>query len=108
MGEKKSHFDLSTALLRASYSESMEGGTADLLAILERTGSAQEFLYSGIDMPVSIYYGSKDDRVSLASVKSLQAAIAGSQLEVIDGADHSLMTSSAVMVKVFDAIKADA
>lgn len=85
----------------------MEGGTADLLAILERTGNAQEVPYSDVHLPVNIYYGSKDDRISVASVKALQNAISGSTLEVIEGADHHLLTSSSVIVRVFDQIKED-
>jgi len=82
----------------------MEGGTADLLAILDNT---TEFSYIDICLPVTIYYGLKDDRISLASVKALQSTIPGSDLYMIDGADHSLLTNSSSIVKVFDAIKAD-
>ena len=104
----REQFDLTTALLRASYAESMDGGTEDLLAILERTGKTSEFAYNEVTVPVEIYYGSKDDRISLTSVKALAEAIPTSHLHIEEGQDHSLMTSYTCLIRVFEEIRQSA
>lgn len=61
-GSSSGRVDLGTALLRASHAEN-QGATADLLAIMERSG-ARGFAYTDIQAPVRIWYGSSDEKIS--------------------------------------------
>jgi len=54
--------DLGTALLRASHAENQRG-TADLLAIMEKSGE-WGFSYTDVNSPVKVWYGDKDDKIS--------------------------------------------
>lgn len=96
--------DLGTALMRASHAESLKGGTSDLLAILQKTGKVLELSYSDISHPVRVWHGLKDDKISLQSVLSLETLIPHCKVNVIPGADHSLMTNVVVFVQVLQAI----
>lgn len=97
--------ELAKALLQASYSESLSGGTKDLLAILERTNKPYGFAYEDIRHRVKVWHGEQDERVSLASVQAFQAVVPDCELQVIPRADHSLMTNTAVMYEVLDSIR---
>lgn len=97
--------DLATALLKASYSESLAGGTQDLLAILERTNKPYGFAYSDVQHPVKVWHGDKDDRVSFASVQAFQQSLPHCTLKLVAGAAHGLMTNTGVMYEVLDSIR---
>lgn len=81
--------DLAAALLRASHAES-QGSSADLGVILNYEGT---FDYSGMSGALKVWYGDRDDRISLTSMKALERAMPACQLRIVPGADHSLMTS---------------
>lgn len=90
--------DLANGLLRASYAESLRGGTSDLMVILERTSKPWGFKYSDVDRRVKVWHGDKDERISMSSVKGLEAEMKACQVKVVEGADHSLMTSKLLAV----------
>ena len=60
---------------------------------LNEIGSARiqisEDFLSRINIPVAIFHGSKDERVSVKNSKKLAWLILNSELFVIEGADHS-------------------
>lgn len=86
--------DLVNGILRASHFESLSGSTSDLITILDRHSSKSSCIrFSDIRNPVKIWIGSKDDRISLESVRVLEVNFKDCKVEVVDGANHSLMTS---------------
>ncbi|GAA5844913.1 hypothetical protein JCM9279_000043 [Rhodotorula babjevae] len=119
-------------LLRASHAESSSsGGTADLLVLLERTSTASSsapgaplgtgFAYGDVPHRCKVWLGDKDDRISLASVRWLERELdrglagagagprdKGCEVRVVEGADHSLMANSGVMIEVLESIAAEA
>ena len=73
--------DLGTALLRASHAENQRG-TADLLAIMEKSGE-WGFSYTDVILPVKVWYGDRDDKISEKSehnrpFRSLSSSTVGS------------------------------
>lgn len=96
---------LTTALLKASYSESRRGGAKDLLAILERSSKPAGFSYAEIRHPVQVWHGAKDERVSVSSVQAFHAALPDSRLHIFSQAGHDLMTDSSVMFNVLESIR---
>lgn len=104
LSQQSIKLELGTALMRASHAESLKGGTSDLLAILHKTGKTSELSYSEIAHPVRVWHGLKDDKISLESVLSLETFIPDCKVNVIPGADHSLMTNVAVFLQVLQAI----
>lgn len=84
--------DLSNGLLRASHAESLRGTTSDLLVLLDRTAKSWGFKFSDVKSPVKIVIGDKDERIGLAGVKALEGEMERCTVEVVEGADHSLMT----------------
>lgn len=96
--------ELGTALMRASHAESLKGGTSDLLAILQKTSKAPDFAYSDVTRPVRVWHGLKDDKISLQNVLTLETLIPDCKVNVIPGADHSLMTNVAVFVQVLQSL----
>ncbi|BGP37192.1 hypothetical protein JCM10449v2_001097 [Rhodotorula kratochvilovae] len=107
-------------LLRASHAESLGGGTSDLLVLLERTASPSEgsgrgmgFAYADVPHRVKVWYGDRDDRISLGSIrwleKELDRGVAGAggkacEVRIVEGADHGLMANSRVMLEVLESI----
>jgi alpha/beta superfamily hydrolase len=104
---KSAGLDLGTALLRASHAESLQGGTADLLTILERTNKAAGYSYGDVERPVKIWHGLKDDKISLNSVIGLESSMQDCKVTIIPGADHSLMTNVPVIVQVLNSIASE-
>ncbi|KAI7957292.1 hypothetical protein MJO28_004387 [Puccinia striiformis f. sp. tritici] len=108
--KEKMKSSLGISLLRASYSESLKGGTSDLITILEKNSKPWGFSYSEIDKPVKIWHGSKDERLSYKGSQWLINSILNqdvkdqSQLLIIDNATHSLMTDVNVLYQVFESI----
>ncbi|KAM0745670.1 alpha/beta-hydrolase [Meredithblackwellia eburnea MCA 4105] len=99
--------DLANGLLRASHSESLKGSTSDLMVLLERTSRPWGFRYSDIGNRVKVWHGDKDDRISLASVKSLESEMVDCKVTVVEGADHSMMTNGKVMIQVLESIASE-
>lgn len=89
-----SALDLVNGVLRASHAESA-GASSDLLVLLAKPCPPPK----GSDNPaaargkVVIWYGDRDDRITLASITRLQAGLPQCEVKIIPGADHSLMTS---------------
>ena len=96
---------LAGALLRASHAESLKGGTADLLAILER-GDAKPwgFSYTDVQHPVKVWYGDRDDKIGVGSVRWMERVMKDCQLTIVKGGDHGLMTNTQVVVEVLESI----
>ncbi|KAI5476903.1 hypothetical protein MNV49_007075 [Pseudohyphozyma bogoriensis] len=99
--------DLANGLLRASYAESLKGGTSDLMVILERTSKPWGFKYEDVEAPVKVWQGDKDERISLGSVVGLERSLRNCKVTVVEGADHSLMTNGGVMFDVLESIAAE-
>jgi pimeloyl-ACP methyl ester carboxylesterase len=97
--------DIVTGLLRASHAES-KGATSDLLLILGRTGKEEGVEFGQVEQQVTIYYGTKDDRISLSSIEMVQKQMKNCQIKLIEGGDHNLMTNSQVMIEVLESIVA--
>ncbi|GAA5918245.1 hypothetical protein JCM1841_005329 [Sporobolomyces salmonicolor] len=98
---------LTSGLLRASHAESLAGSTSDLLVLLERTSGKKGlgFEYKDVERPVKVWYGDKDDRISVGSVRWLEKEVAGRcEVEIVPGADHSLMANHKVMFDVLESI----
>lgn len=93
--------DLANGLLRASHAESLRGGTSDLMLILERTSKPWwGFKYSDVKTPVRVWHGDKDERISLSSVRCLEQEMEQCVVTVVEGADHSLMTSKSLSLSL--------
>ncbi|GAA5851067.1 hypothetical protein JCM8547_009170 [Rhodosporidiobolus lusitaniae] len=135
-------------LLRASHAESLRGGTADLLVLLERTSTPPPstssssgisssspapsssstssstggkrglgFTYRSLRNPLKIWYGDRDDRISLGSVRWLEREVnengesresgVGCEVRVVEGADHGLMANGKVMLEALESIASE-
>ncbi|GAA5863430.1 hypothetical protein JCM1840_007524 [Sporobolomyces johnsonii] len=98
---------LTSGLLRASHAESLAGSTSDLLVLLERTSGKKGlgFEYKDVERPIKVWYGDKDDRISVGSVRWLEKEVAGRcDVEIVQGADHALMANHKVMFDVLESI----
>lgn len=104
---RTSKADLGLALLRASHAESMKGGTSDLLSILDRTSKRVGFSHTDVTQPVLVWHGSKDEKISLQSALALQTTMPDCRVNVVSGADHSLMTNVPVLIEVLGSIAAE-
>lgn len=104
IGTEAGAIELGAALLRASHAESLRGGTSDLMAILERNNKPPGFAYRDIERPVRVWHGLKDEKISLEGVLGLERTMRDCKVNVIPGADHSLMTNVPVIVQVLNSI----
>lgn len=95
-----SGLELANGLLRASHAESLKGSTSDLMVILERTHKPWGFKYSDVGTAAKVWHGDKDDRISLTSVRWLESEMPDCRLTVVEGADHSMMTSASASFHV--------
>ncbi|KZO95978.1 alpha/beta-hydrolase [Calocera viscosa TUFC12733] len=95
---------LADALVRASHAESLKGGTADLLAILERDSKPWGFSYTDIRHPVLVWYGEKDEKISISSVRWMERAMMDCKVKIVPSAGHSLLTNAQVMVEALESI----
>ncbi|KAA1110208.1 hypothetical protein PGT21_014258 [Puccinia graminis f. sp. tritici] len=109
-GKSRVRRSLGISLLRASYSESLRGGTSDLITILEKNSKPWGFSYAEIDKPVKIWHGDKDERLSfkgsqwfINSIDKLHVKNQSS-LVIVRDATHSLMTDVNVLYQVFESI----
>ncbi|KZT62241.1 alpha/beta-hydrolase [Calocera cornea HHB12733] len=95
---------LADALVRASHAESLKGGTADLLAILERDSKPWGFSYTDVRHPVLVWYGEKDEKISVNSVRWMERAMMDCKVKLVPSAGHSLLTNATVMVEALESI----
>ena len=95
------------ALLRASHAESLKGGTSDLLTILDRTSKRAGLSHTDISQPVLIWHGSKDEKINMQSILALRTTMRDCTVNIVNGADHSLMTNVPVLIEVLGSIAAD-
>ncbi|SNX81564.1 uncharacterized protein MEPE_00269 [Melanopsichium pennsylvanicum] len=89
-------------LLRASHSESARGLVDDLNLVLGKRPWG--FGYADLQIACEVWHGSKDERIPLSSSISLSKEMKGCVLHIVDGASHSLMTNSDVVIQVFESI----
>ncbi|KAG8680193.1 hypothetical protein FRC11_002822, partial [Ceratobasidium sp. 423] len=95
---------LASALLQASHAESLKGGTADLLSILERDSKPWGFSYADVRQPVRVWYGDRDDKIGIGSVRWMERVMKSCEVRIVKGAGHSLMTNAEVVVDVLESI----
>ncbi|KAH7334563.1 hypothetical protein B0J17DRAFT_720957 [Rhizoctonia solani] len=95
---------LASALLQASHAESLKGGTADLLSILERDSKPWGFSYADVRQPVRVWYGDRDDKIGIGSVRWMERVMKSCDVRIVKGAGHSLMTHAEVVVEVLESI----
>ena len=94
--------------MRASHAEALKGGTQDLLAILERPGSRPwGFSYTDVRKHVKVWYGDKDERIGIASVRWMEAKMKDCEVKIIKGEGHGLLTNAEVVVEVLESIAAE-
>lgn len=74
----------------------LDGIAATHQAYIDIGDSLEERL-SELKMPVSIIHGDADSRIPVECGHSLHATIPGSQMHVIPGAEHGLMTNAAAL-----------
>ena len=87
---------LANGLLRASYAESMSGGTGDLMIILSE--KSWGFDYRDIVCGSKVWIGDRDDRITMSSIRAMQKGLKDCEVKVVAGADHGLMTSEFVVL----------
>lgn len=90
-------------LLKASHAESARGLVDDLQLILGK--KPWGFGYTDLRLACEVWHGSKDERIPLSSSMNLSREMRDCLLHVVDGASHSLMTNSDVMVEVFESLR---
>ena len=95
---------LADALLRASHAESLKGGTADLLAILERDSKPWGFSYADVRHPCKVWYGDRDEKITISSVHWMERVMKDCSLKIVKGGGHGLMTNTDVVVEVLESI----
>jgi hypothetical protein len=99
------------ALQQASHAECEPGTTSDLLSIVLGRQHANRpwqygLNYADFSLPVKIYWGQDDDKISEKSVRWMEKTMmAGVELLVLEGEGHNLMTSSGVMLSVFQSLR---
>lgn len=90
-------------LLKASHAESARGLVDDLQMVLGKRPWG--FGYTDLQLPCEVWHGSKDERIPLSSSISLSKEMKNCLLHVVEGASHSLMTNSEVVLEVFESIR---
>ena len=107
--QKPGGITLASALMSASHAEALKGGTADLLSILERGDSRPwGFSYTDIKHPVKIWYGDRDDRIGIGSIRWMERAMRDCTIKIIKGQGHGLLTNADVVVDVLESIAKEA
>lgn len=91
------------ALLNASRTESARGLVDDMSLVLGK--KPWGFDYADVQVACEVWHGSKDERIPLSSSVKLSREMRNCSLHVIDGASHSLMTNTSVVVEVFESIR---
>ena len=98
---------LATAILRASHSEALQGGTADLLAILGKDSKDWGFSYTHIEHPCQVWLGEKDDKIGDRGVRWMEREMKRCRVEIVENEGHNLLASGRTMLKVFAALQVD-
>jgi pimeloyl-ACP methyl ester carboxylesterase len=99
------------ALQQASHAECEPGTTSDLLSIVLGRQHANRpwqyaLNYADFSLPVKIYWGQEDDKISEKSVRWMEKTMtSGVELLVLQGEGHNLMTSSGTMLSVFQSLR---
>lgn len=95
---------LGNALIAASHAESSKGTHGDLLQILNHDRQPWGFSYSAYPHSVRIWYGDRDERIAENAVRWMENTMGRDkcQVQVVKGADHSLMFKSAVVIEVLE------
>lgn len=103
-------------LMRASHAESLSGSTSDLLVLLDRVpGSTKRdpLDYQQVRHPVKVWYGTRDERISYASIEWLERELRAGAIargaattereceractvKLVERAGHSLMAGESV------------
>lgn len=97
---------LGNALIAASHAESSKGTHGDLLQILNHDRLPWGFSYSAYPHSVRVWYGDRDERIAENAVRWMEGTMGHDKcvVQVVKGADHSLMFKSAVVVEVLEYI----
>ncbi|TFK57396.1 hypothetical protein OE88DRAFT_1730764 [Heliocybe sulcata] len=98
---------LANALIAASHAESSKGTHSDLLQILNHDHQPWGFSYFAYPHRVNVWYGDKDERIAEHSVRWMEKAMGDGKCEVnvVGGADHSLMFRSSIVIEVLERVK---
>lgn len=102
-GLMESQRDDARDLLKASHSESARGLVDDLNIVLGKRPWG--FGYADVHLACEVWHGSKDERIPLSSSISLAKEMSDCVLHIVDGASHSLMTNTNVILEVFESIR---
>lgn len=97
---------LGNALIAASHAESAKGTHGDLLQILNHDRQPWGFSYAAYPHIVCVWYGDRDERIAENAVRWMQNTMGPDKcvVEVVKGADHSLMFRSGLVVDVLEKI----
>lgn len=103
--QKPGGMTLASALMRASHAEALKGGSADLLSILER-GECKPwgFSYTDLKRPVKVWYGDRDEKIGIGSVRWMERVMDDCTLKIVKGEGHSLMTNAHIVVEVLESV----
>ncbi len=103
--QKSSGPSLASAILSASHAEALKGGSADLMAILERGDSRPwGFSYTDVNQPVKVWCGDRDDRIGIGSVRWMERTMKDCTLKILKGEGHGLLTNADVVVEVLESV----
>jgi predicted alpha/beta-hydrolase family hydrolase len=72
--------------------------------MLNRSSNANIIHYNEITQPIKVWHGSRDEKITLASVKALETLVSRCEIKVVLGADHSLMTNVPVFTEALRSI----
>lgn len=97
---------LGNALIAASHAESAKGTHGDLVQILNHDRQPWGFSYAAYPHTVRVWYGDKDERIAENAVRWMQTTMGHDKcfVEIVKGADHSLMFRSGLVVDVLEQI----
>lgn len=98
---------LATALIQASHAESMSGSSSDLLTLLRGDAKTWMKVYQDVRSPCKIWFGEKDDKIGSKTLDWLRREVADCELIILKDEGHNLITSSAVMLQVFESLHVD-
>ncbi|CAO1629886.1 unnamed protein product [Parajaminaea phylloscopi] len=103
--------ELAQRLLRASHTESVRtggvGSTSDLMTILGgRSAKPWGFSFKDVQHPVKVWHGEKDERISLSGAMWMERECPDVSLKIVKGANHGLMTNTAVVIEALESVAA--
>ncbi|KAF8756067.1 Hydrolase [Rhizoctonia solani] len=59
---------------------------------------------NGRPVPVRVWYGDRDDKIGIGSVRWMERVMKSCEVKIVKGAGHSLMTNAEVVVEVLESI----